>query len=103
MIVTWTQSFSGQWRRGDERGAHRYDITVEVQGPTRPMMTDPDPIEARIAALDGRDLSEACGRSTLEAITIHLWNLIEPMLDPQDRLRRLHVLEDGVYGAELPG
>jgi hypothetical protein len=101
MIVSWRQSFSGEWRRGDERGTHCYEVTVEVEGPTRAMMTDPDPIEERIAALDGQDLSAACGRSTLEAITIHLWNLVEPMLDEEDRLKRLYVCEDGVYGAEL--
>jgi hypothetical protein len=64
-------------------------------------MTDATPIIERIGELEGKDLREVAGRSSLESVVLHLKDLITPELQGGDRLRRIYVLENDMFGVEL--
>lgn len=101
MIISWDQSFNAYWtRKGDTQPA-KYDVHVEFEGPARPFMTDAGPIITRIGELEGKNLKEAAGRSSLESVALHIKSLVEPQLEPQDSLRRLTVVENGYFGVEV--
>lgn len=101
MIVSWDQSFSASWTLKGETKPAKYDVHVEFEGPERELMTDAAPIIEAIGALDGTDLKREAGRSSLEAVTMHIRGLIEPRLESQDKLRRLAVLENDMFRVEV--
>lgn len=103
MVVSWKQTFNGTWTLKGKRGDAKYDVLVEFEGPTRPFMSDAAPIIADIAALEGQDLSSVCGRSSLEAVVCHIETLITPRLSGGDKLKRLFVWENDMFGAEIRG
>lgn len=101
MIVSWDQTFKAYWTRHGERKEATYDVHVEYEGPSREFMTDAGPIIDKIAELDGTDLSLVAGRSSLESVVLYIKGLVSPVLEGGDKLRRIHVLENGVFGVEL--
>lgn len=103
MIISWKQTFHAMWTLRRETGTAKYDVTVEIEGPTRVFMTDVAPIMADIAALEGRDLSKTCGRSSLESVVLHIQKLIESRLTGGDHLKRLYIFENDMFGAEIGG
>ena len=101
MIVSWNQTFNAYWTRHGEREEAKYDVHVEYEGPSRDFMTDATPIIDKIGELDGKDLSTVAGRSSLESVVLHIKGLVTPELSGGDRLRRIHVLENDMFGVEL--
>jgi hypothetical protein len=101
MVISWKQTFNGKWTLKGKTGDAKYDVAVELEGPMRDFMTDAAPIIGDIAALEGQDLSGVCGRSSLEAVVIHIQKLIEPRLEGGDKLKRLFVWENDMFGAEV--
>ena len=101
MVVSWDQSFNAFWTRHGERKEAKYDVHIEYEGPARAFMTDASPIIDRISDLDGKDLSEVAGRSSLESVVLHIKGLITPELEGGDRIRRIYVLENDMFGVEL--
>jgi hypothetical protein len=101
MVISWKQTFNANWKLKGKTGTAKYDVTVEIEGPTRAFMTDAAPIIGDIAALEGKNLSEICGRSSLEAVVIYIQKLIEPKLEGGDKLKRLFVWENDMFGAEI--
>ncbi|MEZ5124957.1 MAG: hypothetical protein R2826_01730 [Thermoleophilia bacterium] len=101
MIVAWDQAFNAKWTRKGETKPATYDVHVEFEGPARPFMTDAGPIIAAIGELEGKDLKEAAGRSSLESVVLHIKGLVEPRLEPQDKLRRVSVVENGAFRVEV--
>jgi hypothetical protein len=101
MIVSWNQQFNAFWTRHGQREEAKYDVHVEYEGPARDFMTDATPIIDSIMELEGKDLSEVAGRSSLESVVLHIKGLITPELQGGDRLRRIYVLENDSFGVEL--
>lgn len=101
MVVSWNQTFNAFWTRHGEKKEAKYDVHVEYEGPARAFMTDATPIIDAIADLDGKDLSQVAGRSSLESVALYIKGLITPNLESSDRLRRVFVLENDMFGVEL--
>lgn len=101
MVISWKQTFTAKWTLKGKQGDAKYDVAVEIEGPTRAFMTDAAPIIGEIAALEGQDLSKVCGRSSLEAVVMHIEKLIAPRLEGGDKLKRLFVWENDMFGAEV--
>ncbi len=101
MIVSWDQSFGASWTRRGETQPASYEVHVEFEGPERPFMTDAGPIIDKIAELDGTNLSESAGRSSLEAVAMHIRGLVEPLLEPEDEVRRVSIVENGMFQVEV--
>ncbi len=101
MIISWNQTFNADWKFKGETGTAKYVVTVEIEGPTRPFMTDAAPIIEDIAALEGKNLSEVAGRSSLESVVLYIKDLIEAKLEGGDKLKRLYVFENDMFGAEI--
>lgn len=102
MIISWQQTFNAMWKLKGETGTAKYEVFVEVEGPEREMMTDAAPIIQEIAALEGKQLSDAIGRSSLEAVVLHLKAIVLKYLEgTPDSLRKLRVWENDMFGAEV--
>jgi hypothetical protein len=101
MVVSWNQTFNAYWTRHGEKQEAKYDVRIEYEGPSRDFMTDATPIIDRIGELEGKDLSEVAGRSSLESVVLYIRDLITPELQGGDRLRRIYVLENDMFGVEL--
>ncbi len=101
MVVSWNQTFNAYWTRHGEKQEAKYDVRIEYEGPAREFMTDATPIIDRIGELEGKDLSEVAGRSSLESVVLYIRDLITPELEGGDRLRRIYVLENDMFGVEL--
>jgi hypothetical protein len=101
MVVSWKQTFNAVWTLKGKQGDAKYDVLVEFEGPTRPFMSDAAPIIGEIAGLEGKDLSKICGRSSLEAVVIHIESLIASKLSGGDKLKRLFVWENDMFGVEI--
>ena len=101
MIVSWNQTFNAYWTRHGDRKEAKYDVHVEYEGPARAFMTDATPIMEKIGELEGKDLRQIAGRSSLESVVLHIKGIITPELQGGDRLRRIYVLENDAFGVEL--
>ncbi len=101
MIVSWNQTFNAFWTRHEDRKEAKYDVHVEYEGPARSFMTDATPIMEKIGELEGKDLRQIAGRSSLESVVLHIKGIITPELQGGDRLRRIYVLENDAFGVEL--
>jgi len=101
MVVSWNQTFNAYWTRHGEQQEAKYDVRIEYEGPAREFMTDATPIIDRIGELEGKDLSTVAGRSSLESVVLYIRDLITPELQGGDRLRRIYVLENDMFGVEL--
>ena len=101
MIVSWNQTFNAYWTRRGDRKEAKYDVHVEYEGPARAFMTDATPIMEKIGELEGKDLKQIAGRSSLESVVLHIKGIITPELQGGDRLRRIYVLENDAFGVEL--
>lgn len=101
MVVSWNQTFNAYWTRHGEKQEAKYDVRIEYEGPSRDFMTDATPIIGRIGELEGKDLSEVAGRSSLESVVLYIRDLITPELQGGDKLRRIYILENDMFGVEL--
>lgn len=101
MVVSWNQTFNAYWTRHGDKQEAKYDVRIEYEGPAREFMTDATPIIDRIGELEGRDLREVAGRSSLESVVLYIRDLITPELEGGDKLRRIYVLENDMFGVEL--
>ncbi len=102
MIIYWTQTFKAQWTLKGKTDTAKYEVYVAIEGPEREMMTDAAPIIENIQSLEGTSLTETLGRSSLEAVILRLRDRINKFLDgTQDKLHKLRVLENDMFGAEL--
>jgi hypothetical protein len=101
MVVSWNQTFNAYWTRHGDKQEAKYDVRIEYEGPAREFMTDATPIIDRIGELEGKDLSEVAGRSSLESVVLYIRDLITPELEGGDKLRRIYVLENDMFGVEL--
>ena len=102
MIISWKQMFNAEWKLKGETGQAKYEVTVEIEGEEREMMTDAAPMIQEIAALEGKPLSKVVGRSSLEAVVIYLKKIVQKHLEgTPDKLRRLSVLENDMFAAEV--
>jgi hypothetical protein len=101
MVVSWNQTFNAYWTRHGEKREAKYDVRIEYEGPSRDFMTDATPIIDRIGELEGKDLSDVAGRSSLESVVLYIRDLITPELQGGDKLRRIYVLENDMFGVEL--
>ena len=81
MIVSWNQTFNAFWTRHGQKEEAKYDVRVEYEGPARDFMTDATPIIDKIGELEGKDLSQIAGRSSLESVVLHIKALITPELE----------------------
>ena len=102
MVICWKQTFHALWKLKGTTGIAKYDVCVEIEGPDREMMTDAGPIIQDIGSLQGKQLSKLIGRSSLEAVVLYLKKIVLKYLEgTPDILRRLSVLENDMFGAEV--
>lgn len=101
MVVSWNQTFNAFWTRHGKKEEAKYDVHIEYEGPAREFMTDATPIIEKIGELDGKDLTEVAGRSSLESVVLYIKDLITPELEGGDKLQRIYVLENDMFGVEL--
>jgi hypothetical protein len=101
MVVSWNQTFNAYWTRHGDKQEAKYDVRIEYEGPSRDFMTDATPIIERVGELEGKDLSKVAGRSSLESVVLYIRDLITPELQGGDKLRRIYVLENDMFGVEL--
>jgi len=101
MIITLTQTFHAKWKLHNHSETATYEIEISIEGPARTLMTDVSPIVEEIKALEGVDLSEKIGRSSLEAIAIHIREVTKKYVDIQDHIKSIILTENGFFKVVL--
>ena len=101
MILGWKQEIRALRTLKGEKASVEYAISAEIKGPERPFMSDITPIMDNIAALEGKDIKEVAGKSSLESVTLYIAGLIKAGLDEKDSLNKLRVVEDGNISVEI--
>jgi hypothetical protein len=103
MIIGSSQFISANWKdlKG-KLGTSKYNVIVEIEGPERPMMTDISPIRHAIRDIDGKDLSVLTGKSSTDNLCIYIRDMVQKMLEPQDKIKKVKIIEMEVFTVELP-
>ncbi len=101
MLISWKQKFNAKWTLKGKSDMAKYCVTVEIEGPERDLMTDAAPIIKSIDELGGKELSSYIGRSSLEAVVIYVRDLVYRKLESEDRLKRIKIIENDMFSAEL--
>lgn len=101
MIIRWTQTFNAMWTLKGKSDNAKYDVEISIEGPERALMTDAGPIIEEINGLEGKNLSKHIGRSSLEAVVLHVRDIVKKHLDSRDKVKKVCILENDMFAAEV--
>lgn len=101
MIITLSQTFHAKWKLHNQSELATYEVELSIEGPARTLMTDVSPIVEEIKALEGIDLSQKIGRSSLEAIAIYIKDVAKKYLDSRDHVKLIRLKENGFFTVTL--
>ena len=101
MILGWKQEINAFRTLKGEKSSVKYTIKAEIKGPDRPFMSNITPIMDNIAALEGQDMKNVAGKSSLESVALYIAEIIKADLDEKDSLNKLRIVEDGIISVEI--
>lgn len=101
MVISLSQTFHAKWTLHAHKEMATYNVQVSIEGPERPFMTDVAPIVEEINQLEGEDLSAKIGKSSLEAVVLHIRGIANKHLDARDRIKGIKLTENGFFTVSI--
>ena len=101
MILSWKQAFNAKWTYKGKSGNSKYDVDAEIEGPERTLVVDVAPMINAISELNGKDLHKHIGRSSLEAVVIHVRDMVKKYLSKDTKIIRIKIIENNKFAVEV--